>query len=176
MSNKTKTLTHAALAAGAVAAGAVMLTSGVAHADPITTIDNNGIANGNQIVAPVQVPVNVCGNAVAVAGLSSAGCDGGANADLSERGGVSEDLRTTGNSGIGSGNQAKVPVQVPVNACGNAVAGLVGAAGAGCEGGADADQGGSSILESDPAADAMAMAAQGDAVTGLVRGLGVLPV
>jgi hypothetical protein len=176
MSDKAKTLAKAGLVAGAVAAGAVMLSSGTAHADPITTVDNNGILNGNQAVVPVEVPVNVCGNAVAVAGLSGAGCDGGAAANISERGGVAEDLLTTGNGGIGNGNQAKVPVQVPVNACGNAVSAVVGAAGAGCEGGADADQGsGGPVVESDPAADAMAMAGNGDAVTGLVRGLG-LPV
>lgn len=32
---------------------------------------NNGIGNGNQVYAPVNVPINVCGNAIAVLGAAS---------------------------------------------------------------------------------------------------------
>ena len=31
--------------------------------------DNNGIANGTQIAAPIHLPVNVCGNTVNIIGL-----------------------------------------------------------------------------------------------------------
>jgi hypothetical protein len=39
---------------------------------------NLSVGSGNQVQAPVSVPVDVCGNAVAVLGDSSAGCAGGA--------------------------------------------------------------------------------------------------
>ena len=41
---------------------------------------NGEILSGNTVVAPVTVPVDVCGNAVAILGLSEAGCQGGAGA------------------------------------------------------------------------------------------------
>ena len=34
---------------------------------------------GNQIIAPITAPINVCGNAVAVLGDAAAGCLGGAH-------------------------------------------------------------------------------------------------
>lgn len=41
---------------------------------------NVGILNGNQIDLVAQVPVNVCGNAIAVLGSGTAGCVGGSTA------------------------------------------------------------------------------------------------
>jgi hypothetical protein len=38
-----------------------------------------GILSGNQIFVPVSIPVDVCGNAVAVIGFSRAGCRGGSS-------------------------------------------------------------------------------------------------
>ncbi|MFE3452719.1 chaplin family protein [Nonomuraea sp. NPDC059194] len=49
-----------------------------AHADNVTS-GNNGILSGNQIIAPISIPVNVCGNAVALFGVAVAGCKGGAS-------------------------------------------------------------------------------------------------
>lgn len=43
---------------------------------------NVGVLNGTQVVAPVQVPINICGVAVGVLGSAQAACDGGAIADL----------------------------------------------------------------------------------------------
>ncbi|MGI5206322.1 chaplin family protein [Spirillospora sp. CA-108201] len=43
------------------------------------TSDNFGILNGTQVIAPISVPVNVCGNAVAVIGGASAHCKGGSS-------------------------------------------------------------------------------------------------
>jgi hypothetical protein len=40
------------------------------------------ILSGNNVNAPVTVPVNVCGNAVAILGFADAGCQGGAGALL----------------------------------------------------------------------------------------------
>jgi hypothetical protein len=34
---------------------------------------NNGIGNGTQIFAPVNIPTNICGNAIAVLGAASGG-------------------------------------------------------------------------------------------------------
>lgn len=48
-----------------------------AYAD-IHTDGNGGVLSGNQIIAPISIPVDVCGNAVAVLGVAGAGCKGGA--------------------------------------------------------------------------------------------------
>ncbi|SNS77936.1 chaplin family protein [Actinomadura mexicana] len=43
------------------------------------TSDNFGILNGTQVIAPISVPVDVCGNAIAVLGGASAHCKGGSS-------------------------------------------------------------------------------------------------
>lgn len=43
---------------------------------------NFSILGGNQVIAPISIPVNVCGNAVAVVGIAGAGCKGGAEVDF----------------------------------------------------------------------------------------------
>ncbi|MGK5551144.1 chaplin [Actinomadura kijaniata] len=68
------------LAATGVLAFAVagsVLAAAPANAD-IETDGSHGVLSGNQIVAPISVPVNVCGNAIAVLGIAGAGCKGGA--------------------------------------------------------------------------------------------------
>ncbi|GIF74835.1 chaplin family protein [Asanoa siamensis] len=45
--------------------------SGVSH---IASGGNAGILNGTQVVVPIQVPVNVCGNSLAVLGGAAASC------------------------------------------------------------------------------------------------------
>ncbi|NDU74583.1 DUF320 domain-containing protein [Actinomadura sp. DSM 109109] len=101
------------------------------------TSGKRGVASGNQVNAPISIPVNACGNAVAVVGGAQAGCEGGAKVKGSGAGGQ----RTDGTDGVLAGNQVKAPISVPVNACGNAVA-VVGGALAGCEGGAKVKSGG----------------------------------
>ncbi|MCP2342878.1 chaplin family protein [Actinomadura rupiterrae] len=49
-----------------------------ANAD-IDTSGAGGVLSGNQVVAPISIPIDVCGNAVAVLGIAGAGCKGGAN-------------------------------------------------------------------------------------------------
>ncbi|HXA60919.1 MAG TPA: chaplin family protein, partial [Streptosporangiaceae bacterium] len=85
--------------------------------DP-TTSGKEGVLSGNQAYAPITAPVNVCGNAVAVAGDASAGCVGTAHAASSSAGNVV----TSGEHGIGAGNQVIAPVKAPVEVCGNSVA------------------------------------------------------
>lgn len=101
------------------------------------TSGKRGVASGNQVNAPISVPVNACGNAVAVVGGAQAGCEGGAKVKGSGNGGQTTD----GTDGVLAGNQVKAPISAPVNACGNAVA-VVGGALAGCDGGSQVKNGG----------------------------------
>ena len=62
------------IAAGAVtvaSAGVLMFGAGAAYAggDEIETSGNGSILGGNQIVADLNIPVNVCGNTISVIGL-----------------------------------------------------------------------------------------------------------
>ncbi|MEO3806633.1 chaplin family protein [Nonomuraea sp. B1E8] len=91
------------------------------------------ILGGNQVIAPITAPVNVCGNAVALVGRAFAGCKGGAH--VKEPGKGTGGNRTSGNASILGGNQIIAPITAPVNVCGNAVA-VLGDAAAGCLGGA----------------------------------------
>jgi hypothetical protein len=63
-----------------LAVGGLLVTGTAAQAD-WTTGFNAGVLNGNQTSTTIQVPVNVCGNAIAVAGFASAICSGGAYAN-----------------------------------------------------------------------------------------------
>jgi hypothetical protein len=101
-----------------------------------------GVAHAADI--PVSIPVNVCGNAAAVLGIATAGCQGGAEVlahqDPVGRPGAPEHGSRTGNLSVGSGNTIQIPVRVAVNACGNAI----GGGKAGCKGGVFLPGGGSS--------------------------------
>ncbi|MFD3838404.1 chaplin [Streptomyces sp. NPDC058642] len=103
-----------------------------------------GVLSGNDVQAPVDVPVNACGNSVDVVALlnpafgnscandpgspkdgASYGDDSGYG-DESGYGGGSHSPsgdathgRAEGSPGVLSGNNTQAPVEVPVNACGN---------------------------------------------------------
>src|SRR4029079_1329908 len=67
-----------------------------------TTGYNAGVLNGNQASSTIQVPIDLCGNAISVFGFASASCGGGSWA-VSESGAAAEN--TTGfNAGIANGN------------------------------------------------------------------------
>ncbi|GGM72380.1 hypothetical protein GCM10010106_18420 [Thermopolyspora flexuosa] len=104
------------------------------------TSGRSSILGGNQVVAPITAPVNVCGNAVAVLGNAFAGCKGGA--EVVGRGSGAGGNRTSGRSSILGGNQIVAPITAPVNVCGNAVA-VLGRSEAACLGGAKVVGGGS---------------------------------
>ncbi|GLZ81235.1 hypothetical protein Afil01_60420 [Actinorhabdospora filicis] len=53
---------------------------GHGHGHNMTTGHNYGVLNGNQASTDVQVPVTVCGNAIAIFGVANAGCQGDATA------------------------------------------------------------------------------------------------
>ncbi|MGW8377487.1 chaplin [Streptomyces sp. ODS28] len=60
------------LAAGALAAAALLGAAGAASADSGAqgaAIGSPGVASGNNIQAPVHIPVNACGNSINVVGL-----------------------------------------------------------------------------------------------------------
>ena len=100
------------------------------------SVANRGFANGTQVAVPVTVPVNVSGNAAAVAGAASAT---GVSANRVESaktpehgwytvgGGGGSDIgqASVGNVGWLNGTQVAMPVTIPVNACGNSLA-LIG--------------------------------------------------
>lgn len=97
------------------------------------TSGNGSVGGGNQVNAPISVPINACGNAVSLVGKSDAGCKGGATVHNQGRGGAGGN-RTSGNGSVLGGNQITAPISAPINACGNAVA-IFGDSTAGCKGG-----------------------------------------
>lgn len=118
--------TRRTAAAVLIAAAFTALGAGPALGD--TTSGDGGVASGNQVKAPVSVPVNVCGNAIAVLGQARAACKGDATVVNHDSG-----SRTSGNGSVGGGNQVNAPISAPVNVCGNAVA-VAGQAAAACKG------------------------------------------
>ncbi|MEV0267407.1 chaplin family protein [Hamadaea sp. NPDC050747] len=101
----------------------------------LTSTQNVGLLNGTQVLAPIQIPIDLCGNAIGVLGGASAGCVGGSHASLDAE--SLPDAWTGLNFGIGNGTQLIPLIQIPIDICGNAVA-VLGSATASCQGGADA--------------------------------------
>jgi hypothetical protein len=135
-----KNTSRAALvAAGAVAVGAAF-GSGAAIADT-TTSGNFSVLGGNQVVAPISVPIEASGNSVAALGASQAQSEGGAHVSGARHGGGG-DMQTSGNFSIGGGNQVVAPISLPVDVCGNSIA-ILGLSRAQCKGGASVTSGGS---------------------------------
>ncbi|MBR8744308.1 chaplin [Nocardiopsis sp. MG754419] len=95
-----------------------------------TTDGSGGVASGNQIIVPVDAALDVCGNSVAVAGVSEAECTSVVEV-LEEEGTPSTNASTDGSGGVGSGNQIVLPVDAAVDICGNSVA-ILGGASAKC--------------------------------------------
>ncbi|GAA3197373.1 MULTISPECIES: chaplin [Streptomyces] len=130
----------------AAAGGILAATVGYAHADAGAqggAANSPGVASGNNVQVPVHVPVNACGNTVDVVGLlnpafgntcvndsgghrtspgdghhdqggKSAGQGGGHGGH-----GATAEGGAVGSPGVASGNDVQVPVDIPVNACGN---------------------------------------------------------
>ena len=63
----------------AMATAGVLMTSAPAFAGGPDTSGDGGVLSGNQVIAPISIPINICGNAVAVIGIAGAGCEGGAS-------------------------------------------------------------------------------------------------
>ncbi|WP_306819902.1 chaplin [Streptomyces sp. CA-210063] len=95
------------------------------------TGDSPGVASGNTVQAPVNVPVNACGNSVNVIGVGNTAmgndCSNGGGGGHhgggsgSSYGGSHADGHASNSPGVASGNHVQAPVDVPVNVCGNTI-------------------------------------------------------
>jgi LPXTG-motif cell wall-anchored protein len=95
------------------------------------------VLSGNDVNAPVSLPVDVCGVAVSLLGGANAGCAGGAasNTVIDNGGGSGSGNGNAGVISAGSGNTVNLPVSVPVSVCGVSGA-AAGFSSSGCRGGA----------------------------------------
>lgn len=78
-----------------------------------------GVGSGNLIQVPVNAPVNVCGNQLDVVGIGDS--DHGNSCANHGAGGAAAAGSASHSPGIGSGNVVQVPVNAPVNVCGNQI-------------------------------------------------------
>ncbi|MFF9649073.1 chaplin [Streptomyces sp. NPDC014622] len=113
----------------AAASGILAATGGHAFADASVegaAVGSPGIGSGNAVQAPVHAPVNLCGNTANVIGLLNSAfgqeCanEGGQESGTAAQGASAEGVAAE-SAGVVSGNLVEVPVDVPVNACGNTV-------------------------------------------------------
>ncbi|MEU9290869.1 chaplin [Streptomyces sp. NPDC048275] len=137
-----QTLSRGVFAAAAAATGILSLYGSSAFADTHAAgaAEDPGVLSGNSMQVPVEVPVNLCGNTVdAFAALNHpSGNSCGNTSDKTGYGSPERDSDDSGDSGDStagtrakgdtggsssplSGNSVKVPVEVPVNVCGNIV-------------------------------------------------------
>ncbi|MFJ6995226.1 chaplin family protein [Streptomyces sp. NPDC003090] len=105
------------------AAGGVLALGGYAHATTGAGADgaaanSPGVASGNNVQAPISVPVNACGNTVDVVGVLNPAFG---NKCVNKSSGAQANGAATNSPGVASGNNVQAPVSVPVNACGNSV-------------------------------------------------------
>ncbi|MFD8536611.1 LAXTG-anchored chaplin ChpC [Streptomyces rubrogriseus] len=131
----------------AAATGVIAAAGGAAHADSGahgSSSGSPGVLSGNTVQAPVHVPVNVCGNTVDVVGVlnpamgnacanQGGGASGGhagngghggygdSGSEGGSHGGSHAGGHATDSPGVGSGNHVEVPIDVPVNVCGNSI-------------------------------------------------------
>ncbi|MCG7418197.1 DUF320 domain-containing protein [Microbacterium sp. ACRRU] len=90
-----------------------------APAGDVETDGTDSVGGGNQVVAPVEVPVTVGGNAISVIGDSHT--EGADTTGGSTSGGHTGDVDTDGTDSLLGGNQALLPISVPVTVGGNAI-------------------------------------------------------
>jgi hypothetical protein len=116
-----KTWARKTLAAGILAAGALLLAPSAAQADPAqSTMDNIGTLNATQVLADVAVPVNAVATSIGVAGESWA--TGQAVNFVPEKGekrkGRGPSQISDENRGTLNGTQVLAIVQAPINVVG----------------------------------------------------------
>ncbi|MGA5202415.1 chaplin [Streptomyces variegatus] len=124
-----QTLSKGAFAAAA-ATGILSLYGSPALADSDASgvaKDSPGVLSGNSVQVPVDVPVNLCGNTVnVIAALNTAfgnSCGNISHKSKDHDAGADASAVVKGSPGVLSGNNVQVPLEVPVNACGNNVDG-----------------------------------------------------
>lgn len=90
--------------------------SGSSHGSP-------GVGSGNLIQVPVNAPVNICGNQLDVIGVGDHdrgnSCANGGNDNNGSGGGASASGSGAHSPGIVAGNVIQMPINLPVNVCGN---------------------------------------------------------
>lgn len=70
----------AGVVAASASAVALMGAPAFASSGPVDVTSGSGsVLSGNQIIAPIYAPVDVCGNAIAIIGVARADCEGGAS-------------------------------------------------------------------------------------------------
>src|SRR5579884_1659741 len=116
---------------GMTTGGMLMTGLGMAsaHADTTATGETShspGIGSGNLIQLPVNAPINVCGNQIDVIGiLDSVTGNSCSNGGGSAAGGSNDGTSASGDAkhspGVGSGNLVQIPINAPINVCGNQV-------------------------------------------------------
>ena len=62
--------------------GAPAFASNSPNVGNVTGLFNISALSSNNVQIPVQIPVDICGNAIAILGFAAAGCRGGAAALL----------------------------------------------------------------------------------------------
>ncbi|MFV2198217.1 chaplin family protein, partial [Nocardiopsis sp. LOL_012] len=105
-----------------------------------STSGSGSIAGGNQIIIPVDLAIDVCGNSIGILGVAGSQCTQFVelieqSAEEETGGGSGDDsgeTTTDGSGSIGGGNQVEVPVDGEVDVCGNAIS-VLGTGGASCE-------------------------------------------
>ena len=97
-------------------------TTVAGHGWPIqNSSGNNGILNGTQIYSPIDIPINICGNSLALLGAANAQAICGNVHGRSAESGWAASQNSSGNNGILNGTQVYAPISLPVNLAGNAV-------------------------------------------------------
>ncbi|MGS2586971.1 chaplin family protein [Streptomyces hebeiensis] len=128
-------VTRKGLITVAAAGGVLALGGAPAHADATggsLATHSPGVLSGNSVQVPVHVPVNACGNTVNVVGVlnpafgnrcgnASHGKKTGQTGQGAGRGGAHAGGGAHHSPGVGSGNTVQVPIDAPVNVCGNSV-------------------------------------------------------
>src|SRR6185437_6432409 len=117
-------LTKRRVMLGMTTGGLLMTGLGMASAHADTTASGEtshspGIGSGNLIQLPVNAPINVCGNQVDVIGVGNT--DRGNSCSNGGSGSTTASGSSKGSPGVGSGNVIQVPINAPVNVCGNQV-------------------------------------------------------
>jgi hypothetical protein len=102
--------------------GLLMTGLGMSNAHADTTATGNtahspGVGSGNLIQLPINAPINVCGNQLDVIGILDS-VTGNSCANHGS-GATAASGKSAGSPGVGSGNLIQVPINAPVNLCGN---------------------------------------------------------
>ncbi|MFI9047573.1 chaplin [Streptomyces sp. NPDC053427] len=113
------------IAASAAAGGLLLASAGTTLADSGArgaAVGSPGVLSGNLVQAPVHIPTNVCGNTVDAVGLFSPSLDNTC-VNRGSRHGHGGGSRAKGvaahSPGVLSGNLVQLPVDLPLNVCGN---------------------------------------------------------